>query len=295
MTAPLMPIVLIGAARSGTKVMRDSLSVATGIPAVPYDVGYIWRYGNDAAIDDCLQVADIRPRTRRLVESFLARYADADGRLIEKTVGNTLRVGFVADLLPGAVYVHLVRDGVDVAESTRRQWQEPADVSYLRDKLRHFPMRLVPTYGRKYALSMLRRRLAHDSRVATWGPRYRGIDADLASVDLLTVCARQWRESLQMASADLAALGAPVIEVRYEEFIKQPGETLRRVARFAGLKPDDRNIETAASMVRPDRAGTGSNNLSDAELQTLDAEIGDLLVDWGYQRPAMRKSGRALE
>ena len=289
MSAPLMPIVLIGAARSGTKVMRDALSVATGIPAVPYDVGYIWRYGNDAAIDDCLQVDDIRPRTRRLVESFLARYADADGRLIEKTVGNTLRVGFVADLLPGAVYVHLVRDGVDVAESTRRQWQEPADVGYLRDKLRHFPLRLVPTYGRKYALSMLRRRLAHDRRVATWGPRYRGIDADLASVDLLTVCARQWRQSLQKASADLAALDAPVIEVRYEEFIKQPGETLRRVAQFAGLKPDDRNIESAASMVRPDRAGTGSNNLSDAELQTLDAEIGDLLVDWGYQRPAMRK------
>ena len=99
--------------------------------------------------------------------------------MIEKSVGNTLRVGYVAEIVPDAIFVHLVRNGVDVAESTRRQWQSPVEYGYLRDKVRHFPLRMVPTYGRSYAASLLRRRLAGDGRVASWGPRYPGIDRDL--------------------------------------------------------------------------------------------------------------------
>ena len=47
MTQQLEPIVLIGAARSGTKILRDALATALGVPQVPYDVGYVWRYGNE--------------------------------------------------------------------------------------------------------------------------------------------------------------------------------------------------------------------------------------------------------
>lgn len=292
MSFGLKPVVLLGAARSGTKIMRDALSVATGVPAVPYDIGYVWRYGNESVDHDCLQPEDIRPRTRRLVQSYLSRYADADGRLIEKTVGNTLRVGFVADLMPNAVYVHLVRDGVDVAESTRRQWQEPADIDYLRDKVRHFPARMVPTYGRKYALSVIRQRLSKDHRVATWGPRYRGIDADLQTADLLTVAARQWRESLSSASTDLHALDLPMIEVRYEDLVSAPAKTLRQVAAFAGSEPDDAAIERASATVRTGRAGAGALALSERELMRLDGEIGDFLVHWGYSRASTRTSDR---
>lgn len=292
MTRTLKPLVVLGAARSGTKIMRDTLSTATGVPAVPFDIGYVWRYGNEAIDHDCLSASDIRPRTRRLVASYLDRYADSDGRLIEKTVGNTLRVGYVSELLPNAHYVHLVRNGVDVAESTRRQWQEPADIGYLRDKIRHFPLRAAPTYGRRYALSLMRRRFAKDNRVATWGPRYAEIDTDLETTDLLTVSARQWRASVQRASADLERLGLPVVEVRYEDLVANPREVLSRVGSFAGLDITEPNLDVAARLVRPGRAGAGSAALSDAELAGLDAEIGGLLADLGYARPIVPRGGQ---
>ena len=64
--------------------------------------------------------------------------------MIEKTVGNTLRVGYVAEIVPRVRFVHVIRDGVDVVDSSRIQWQTPPDTGYLREKIRHFPLRLAP-------------------------------------------------------------------------------------------------------------------------------------------------------
>ncbi len=44
---PPRRIVLIGAARSGTKILRDTLAAATGSGAVPFDIGFVWRIGHD--------------------------------------------------------------------------------------------------------------------------------------------------------------------------------------------------------------------------------------------------------
>lgn len=283
---PLRPVVLIGAARSGTKITRDALAMAVGVPAVPYDVGYVWRYGNDRHPDDRLLAEDVRPRTRRLVHSFLGRYTRSDGLVIEKSVGNALRVGYVAEIVPDAIFVHLVRNGIDVAESTYRQWKSPVEYGYLREKLRHFPVRMVPTYGLGYATSLVRRRVAADGRVASWGPRYAGIDQDLHTEDLLTICARQWRESVTLALEDLATVDAPVIEVRYEDLVSDPASQLRRLASFAGLPVQESALLAAAATVRGDRAGAGGRSLTPADLGTLDHEIGGLMKVVGYPPPA---------
>ena len=166
-----------------------------------------------------------------------------------------------------------------------RQWREPADYRYLARKVRHFPARMLPTYGRAYAASLLRRRVSGDGRVSSWGPRYPGIDADLRSGDLLTVCARQWRESVVRATRDLETVDAPVIQVRYEELVDRPREVLARVADFCSLSATDAELAQAAGRVSPGRAGHGSRSLDDAQLATLDAEIGEVMEGLGYPRP----------
>jgi len=263
--SPLRPVVIIGAARSGTKILRDSLSVALGVPCLPYDVGYVWGYGNESREDDCLTATDLTPRSERLIRRFLGRYADVEGRLIEKSVSNTLRVPFVAAVLPGATFVHLVRDGVDVAESSRRQWTAPPDYRYLVRKARHFPLRMVPTYGRRYAASLLRRRVADDGRVATWGPRYPGMITELAQ--------------------GLAETGVRAVEVRYETFVQDPAATLDRVADFCGLSTTPTSLAAASTAIRPDRTGHGRHTLTETELEDLDDEIGADLAVLDYERP----------
>lgn len=283
---PPTRVVLIGAARSGTKVMRDALARATGAGAVPYDIGYVWRAGDPTRADDVLDPLSLTPRSQRFIAGFVDRYARGEPAVvIEKTVGNTMRVPFVARALPDAVFVHLVRNGVDVAESTFRQWREPVDYRYLAQKVRHFPLRMLPGYGRRYAASLARRRLSSDGRVATWGPRYPGIDADLEGGDLLTVCARQWRESVERARRDLPLTGMTVAEVRYERLVADPAAELVRVSETCGLETTPESLAAAAAMIGPGRLGQGSRSLTDAELMRVDAEAGDLLAELGYDRP----------
>ena len=279
-------IVLVGAARSGTKIMRDTLAAATGAGAVPYDIGFIWRVGDPNSADDVLEPASVTAGTRRFVRQYVGRYAaGAPPAVIEKTVGNTLRIPFVREVLPEARYLHLVRDGVDVVESTWRQWREPSDYRYLVAKLKHFPLRMIPTYGRRYVTSVLRRRVSSDRRVATWGPRYPDIDRDLASTDLLTVCCRQWRDSVRFARRDLAVTGVPSLEVRYEDLISDPRGVLEAAAAFCELPTSADRLDRAVDMLVPGRAGAGARALRPEQLATVDREIGELLDELGYQRP----------
>jgi hypothetical protein len=272
-------IIIVGAARSGTKILRDVLAEASGVGCVPYDIGFVWRYGNERVPDDVLDPATVTPRTQRFIRRYVDRYAGSGGDVvIEKTVGNSLRVPFVHAVMPDAAFVHVVRDGLDVAESARRQWSTPPDREYLLRKARHFPLRLVPSYGREYALARLSR-----AKAGTWGPRYPGIDDDVASSDLLTVCARQWRTSVTYASRDLAQVSALVVDVRYEQLASEPLATLGELLDRLGLPAAAEDRRRAAARLEAGRTGAGSRALDSSELEMISAELGTTLSTLGYR------------
>jgi len=278
-------IVIVGAARSGTKLLRDSLAAATGAGVVPYDIGYVWRVGQESSPHDALAPDGLRDRHRRYIRRYVDGYAAGEPlAVVEKTVGNTLRVLLVARVLPDAVFVHLVRDGVDVIESSMRQWTAPVDLRYLAAKARTFPLRLAPRYGTKYVSSLAARRLGRDGRVRTWGVRYPGIDADLRSSGLLTVCARQWRSSVTRAREDLSAQGLTVVDTRYERLAEDPRAELARLATLVGLPASSGRLDVASRSVHTGRRGAGRGALSPDQLATVDAEVGDLLIELGYRR-----------
>ena len=52
----MQPIIILGAGRSGTKFFRDVLLHSQETCAVPYDVNFIWRYGNESCEHDELSV-----------------------------------------------------------------------------------------------------------------------------------------------------------------------------------------------------------------------------------------------
>jgi hypothetical protein len=277
------PIVIIGAARSGTKILRDSLAAAAAAGAVPYDVGFIWRYGNESSPHDMLSPEVVKPKTRRLVKSYLAKYA-RNGVVVEKTVGNTLRVPFVASVLPDASFVYVERDGVDVAVSTRREWLAPNDYRYLVEKARHFPIRLLPTYGVKFARAQTVGRDKSTGHVATWGPRYPGIDHDLMTADLLEVCARQWRTSVLAARADLESRPG-VVRVNYQDLVDDPAASLAHLVQSLGLPFEPARVERAAGMIDARAARPARADLTAADRTTLSDEIGPLLEELGYDAP----------
>ena len=240
-------IIVVGAARSGTKIMRDTLAVALGCGSVPYDIGYVW-HAHVSCEHDAFRPNDLDEAGVRYVRRFIQRYGLGHRAVVEKTVGNALRIPAVHRVFPDACYVHLIRDGVDVVKSAAREWEAPTDYRYVARKLRHFPVSQLPTYGVDYLRRALRRGRT-DVDLPVWGPRYPGVDADARIDPLGVVCAKQWAACVSSADEGFREVDAQVIEVRYEEFVRHPAKTMYQVAEAVGIDPDPPGLRQVVSAV----------------------------------------------
>jgi len=277
-------VVVIGAARSGTRFLRSLIGSVPDFATVPFDSNHIWRIGNEHAVDDQLDAASLTPRRVNIIRRTLWRLAEggAGARvLVEKTVSNALRLPYVASVFPRARVVHIVRDGRDAIESTYRMWMAPPDREGLARKLRSLPLRSVP-YAAWYARNLLLGRL-RGRGVNLWGVRYPGIASDLEHEPVQTVCARQWLScvhAVEHAKREMPALR--FLEVRYEDLIADAGQ-LERIAAFLNL--DASGAEAVHGRYAAElQAGTGSR-----WQETFDPEIRrqlDQLIE-----PTRRKLG----
>lgn len=279
------PVVIIGAARSGTKFLRDTLAASREAAAVPYDVNYVWRYGQEDLPHDVLMPDSASPRSVRYIRRTLGHLAglrpdDGHRFLIEKTVSNSLRPEFVARVLPDARYVHLIRDGRNVVESAMRMWREPADVRYLGAKLRRFPWRNF-RYAFWYAQNLLRGRMSGRG-VRVWGPRYPGIQDDVAREPLATVCARQWRESVDRSVDGLAAVPPSArIDVRYEALVSEEAE-MERLCAFLGINDTGAVVDRYRTTVRPVGNRGWATGLSEVDQRRILNVIAPMMSQVGY-------------
>lgn len=272
-------VFIIGAARSGTKFLRDTLAAGDGVSVIPYDINYVWRYGNENNEDDLLLPSMCGERTRRYVRgelTRLARKACGDARvLVEKTVSNALRVPFVDTIFPEARYIFLVRDGRDVIASAYKMWQAPQDFGYLLKKLRYFP---IGNY--RYAAWFLGQMLRPSRRQFVWGPRYPGVDDDVANLPLLEVCAKQWSACVDVAAAAFAPIGARVLTIRYEDLVRDPG-VIERICTFIGIPAEQVRARFNAT-VQKDAGGKWRSVWSPAEEQRVLAVAATALTRYGY-------------
>lgn len=278
MTDPA-PVILIGAARSGTKILRDLLAASSGVRAVPYDINYVWRYG--AQGDDMLDPDGLTRRRIRFIRQTIPRLAGArpGDVVVEKTVSNTLRVPFVDRVFPTARYVHLIRDGRDVAESAMRQWQAPPDWRALARKLRGMPLANAG-YVAWFAGNILRGAVAGRGGGGVWGPRFPGLEQAVAD-GLATACARQWVASVERARADLAALpGDRVFEIRYEDMVADP-DRVGGLARALDLPDPDAVAAAARSRLRPTPPGAW-RDLPATDRTVFDTILSPSLSRLGY-------------
>lgn len=278
------PIILIGAARSGTKFLRDVLASGQGTAAVPYDVNYVWRYGSERAEDDVLDPAALTNKRIRFIQSSLRSLAKArkDDILIEKTVANTLRVPFVEAVFPNARYVHLIRDGREVTESAIRQWQAPPNWSALLHKVRNIPIQTfsyVGWFGWNFFKGLLEGRKGGK----VWGPRFPGIGTLAEQSSLARVCAQQWLESYNRASSDLRYIANSdlrVFTIRYEDLIRDDA-ALSRLLEQLDMPDKDKVITNYRKNLRPNQPEMW-RNMPPMELMAIEQILSPTLCELGY-------------
>ena len=278
---PYQPVIIIGAARSGTNMLRDVMVRLPGCGTWPCDeINYIWRHGNRDVPTDEFQPLMATPKVRGFIRRAFERQArqQALATLVEKTCANALRVAFVARVFPEARFVYIHRDGRDVVASAIRRWTAPLDLPYILRKARYVPLGDVPYYASRYLWNRVYRLRSRHKRLAFWGPRFEGMEEALRSYPLAGVCALQWQRSVWKAESDLARLGpARVHAVAYEQFVTSPVSEMKRLACFLDREISAAEAATLTAGVSARSLDKWRKHLADEEIELVETLLEDTL------------------
>lgn len=249
-----------GCGRSGTTLFKEVLNrhprlacgPETSLYGLPFSIDNIavpWNI-------DRAELEHLQESSRHLVE-FADRFAERflrqedKQRWVEKTPNNIRAISRILTWYPNARFVHVIRDGRDVACSLRNHPKERIEQG-----------RIVP--------------------IETHNPMDR--------------CAKRWLEDV---SSGLAFRDHPrVIEVRYEDLVRDPAGQFGRVCGFIGEAFDDSMLQASAreparpgqnlnnpgagSRITPKAIGRWARDLSESERRVVRDIAGELLIALGY-------------
>lgn len=281
------PILIIGAARSGTNILREMLTTLPGVCSWPCDeINYIWRHGNARVPHDQFSASDATPDVVEFIRGEFRRMAERTRCrwLVEKTCANSLRLEFVDAIVPAAKYLFIVRDGRDVICSAMKRWKAPLDLQYILAKARFVPREDLPYYAGRYLANRIRRLRSRDRRLATWGPRFVGMQEMLAERPLDEVCAAQWQRSVEATAIALKRI-APgrVHRLHYEEMTREPATVIEGVLRFLDVPASPAQRTKIVESVFASSVGAWRRQMSPQQRERLETMIGRTLEAFGYQ------------
>jgi hypothetical protein len=280
------PVVVIGSPRSGTSMLGILLGKHP-LLAHADEPRLTWKYGNDAK-SDMLRPEDARPEVCRHIRRTFAKLVQDSGkkRLLEKTPSNSLRMEFVERVLPGCIFVHILRDGVESVLSIRGFWQRHArgfQRDKLSDRINELSLRRAPHYFKEFVRRAMPARFSGLVGQPVWGPRIPGIDGLLKDLSILEVCCLQWRMSVECACHYGRQLPADrYMECRLEDMSLELVESILDFCHLE-MTPEVRagfagHYELALTTHRRDQA--------DPEvLQTIQKWIGPTMQWLGQQSP----------
>ncbi|WP_280551789.1 sulfotransferase [Halomonas sp. 25-S5] len=280
-------VIIIGAPRSGTNMLRDVLCQFEGVATWPCDeINYLWRHGNVRHPSDEIPAERATPAVqsymRKQFEWVAQRYNAHT--VVEKTCANSLRVPFVDRAVPDARYVYIYRDGLDTTGSAKLRWQAKLDIPYLLEKVRFVPLTDLPYYGTRYLWSRVYRLFSREKRLAFWGPALDGMPEILERHSLNEVCALQWQRCVENAEAAFTDMPPDrVIRVRYEDFVRDPEAQLKRLLAFLELEVPEEELRRAVAGVSSKSIGKGRASLEEGEVKRLESLIGEALERYGYR------------
>ena len=263
------PIFIIGSPRSGTGIFYRTMAMHPDLAWIsnitkkvpgslvatraimlfrddhrPTEANNVWaKYTRGQ--DESLGQHDATPAARRFLNKVVRNNLKIfdKPRFLSKCPGNSVRMEFLKEIFPSAIFIHIVRD------------------------------------GRAVAYSIMRSRQKHSNQYwSTKPPGWR----DLLQRPMLEACALQWKMIVEHVLNSAQSLPPDqYLETKYEDFIQRPAETLKFIGNKCGLEWSENLLESSASGLE-NRNFKWKENLSPAEKDTLAPLVEELLDRLGY-------------
>jgi hypothetical protein len=264
------PIFIVGAPRSGTNIFYRTFAkhpdlawisnITKKFPSSlwltriimlfrndhrPTEANNVWQKfaGND---DESLGRDDVTAAARKYFHKVLQNNLQifSKSRFVNKCPGNSVRIDFLKEIFPDAIFIHIIRD------------------------------------GRAAAYSIMRSRLEHSG--AYWSVKPPGWQ-DLLEQPLVNACALQWKMTVEAILQSAKKLPvAQYMEVKYEEFVARPAEKFEQVGEKCGLVwQDDLLQKITAGM--DNRNFKWQTEMRDADKNTLNMLLRDFMKQLDYK------------
>lgn len=276
------PIILLGSGRTGTTMLGE---IFARHPDVAYweEPRPVWMYRHAYRSHHELAAADLTPAIARYIDRRFTRFMTRRGRsrFMEKTPSNCLRLPFIAALYPDCRVINLVRDGREVVASTLRMQAGPPRLDRVLARVGETPLWEWPAYVPLFFQTVWRTAVLKE-RSTYWGTRPDGWKA-WTKMPPHILAAHQWKRVVEVSIRDGRALPPEnYLEVRFATLIADPVETVRDMLAFAELAEAPALLDYAGSEVDGSRAKTSVLDLSDEQVEQIEAVIAPLLAELGF-------------
>ena len=280
------PIILFGNTRSGTTIVQKVVSMHPDVVNW-YEPRTLWLYADPGRPHDEFDESDATEKVKQYIREQFLRYQEEHGNrvVMEKTPANIFKISYVRAIFPEATFVFIVRNPFSFISSVELKWQSTLTTKGIRRRLKSTPITQLHHYARRLIRDQFNKKVLRRKYLKTWGPRYKGMEEDLQTHDLLTVIARQWSKGSKKAEKDLAHVNdGEVLRLKYEEFVTDPVFDLERICAHCGLEMTKGMVRAANEWVKSDRQDKW-RRFDPRDLARVLPEIRDEMQLHGYEVP----------
>lgn len=269
-------VIIIGAARSGTNMLRDILSQIPDCGTWDCDeINPIWCHGNLNHPNDVFEASMASPAIGKFITSEFKKIARSQKVkfVIEKSCANSLRLPFINKIFPQARYIYIHRDGRDTVASAKKRWNASFDLQYTLKKVKYVPLMDIPYYALKFGKTRFKQLMSKDKTLGFWGVRLPDMQTLLENNSLEEVCAHQWNTCVERSNEFFTQPENQnkVITINYQEFVEQPASQLKEILNFMNVPlPEEQEITKLVSGVRQSSLGKYKKELTESEIKQVE-------------------------
>ncbi len=264
-TKPVLtrPVFIVGCGRSGTTILGKLLSQHSQL-AYLNEPRHIWRHEPQTDIWSensqlnggklMLTATDFSEAAATRIYNAFAVEVRTQGkhRLVEKLPINSFRIEFINRLFPEALFIHIIRNGIEVAHSIAEFSNRKPWFGY-----KEYKWRLLA----KYAIQ-----------------KGYGSFVDLCTDNILRGML-EWRLSVLSALEGLNNLSdSRKLEIRYEDLVQDPLSICKSLENFIGVKPDSEMQAFAVTEIKRKVRSVDLTSINNSMYQIG----GSLLAELGY-------------